>query len=544
MTYRVILVACLLVAPAAGQDSPQYGATFVAMKVPDKVTAWQVFPVTISMRNTGMKAWEGPDIRLRSIDPRDNSHWGTSYILIAQGTTVQPGQEYAFRSYLRAPAKPGKVSFRWQIRKDENAWFGDSTPTRTIEVAPPAAEATEASVPARPAAGDKKVLTFEDFEYEGSFKPPQTVGEARGAFSDAGLALRPLPGGGQRMLMNYTHPEQVLFEIEIPKLAKVTDGRHAHLAAAEVKKVWGPLSLSKSGEEPISPNGGMLWLQESRTLVWTWYHGYKTGEAPPVLGATTLGEDGRATSRGPWYVKAPDDLYKSYWGGVVRLSQSFAEKYTGGRRLALGFGGYYSICGPASRGPALGTIGDPDPKQATLDVTAMLYHRHDSPAVRDGDYFNANCDFWSEQPDGPRRGAWSYDDWCRAGAFIDTPAAHGYIAFVRLGTGRLGYDFGTITSAGSSEYWYVYDPHQLGQAALGRTKPWQVAPASTTRVQYPLGRTVTGACFDDRTGRLYLCVSWAYPEGMESFPVVHVYRLRSEGRDQGGTRDEGRGKRE
>ena len=46
------------------------------------------------------------------------------------------------------------------------------------------------------------------------------------------------------------------------------------------------------------------------------------------------------------------------------------------------------------------------------------------------------------------------------------------------------------------------------------------------KVRYPLGRAVSGACFDSRTGRLYLCVTWAYPEGRESYPMVHVYRVR------------------
>jgi hypothetical protein len=90
----------------------------------------------------------------------------------------------------------------------------------------------------------------------------------------------------------------------------------------------------------------------------------------------------------------------------------------------------------------------------------------------------------------------------------------------------LGYDFGTITSASSSESWYFYDPRQLGEAASGGRLPWEITPSSRVRVNYPLGRTVTGACFDNRTGRLYLCTTWAYPEGREHYPVVHVYRLR------------------
>ena len=27
---------------------------------------------------------------------------------------------------------------------------------------------------------------------------------------------------------------------------------------------------------------------------------------------------------------------------------------------------------------------------------------------------------------------------------------------------------------------------------------------------------------------LYLCVNWAYPEGLEQYPIVHAYRVRNE----------------
>ena len=522
------VAAVIVAAAAAGQPKarPDYDAAFVRMAVPRKVIACQVFAVTITMRNTGRKPWGGWPIRLRSVHPPNGLPWGTEYILIAQGKSVEPGQEYSFTSRLRAAGKARQVGFRWQVCKDGTMRFGEPTPARTIEVAPrPPETATKPAVP-DPRPGGKKVLAFDDFQYVGSFKAPRTVGGARGAFSESGLALRPVTAGRDRLFMNYTHPKQVLFEIEIPELVKVVGGKHAGLKTAEVRKVWGPLKVARSGEEAISPNGGFVWIEKTRTLVWTWYHGYKTGEAPPVLGATRLPDNGEASSYGPWHVSAPSGLYKSYWGGVVALPKAFAERYTGGKALALGYGGYYSICASASRGPALGAIGQPDPKKTSVPVTEMLCHPGNSPARRDGDYFNANCGYWGDQPESPARGTWTYDDWCRAGAFIDAPRGQAYVAFVRLGTGRMGYDFGTITSAGASQAWYFYDPGHLGEAAKGRRKPWQTVPSSMAPVRYPIGRTVTGACFDARTRRLYLCVSWAYPDGMESYPVIHVYGVR------------------
>jgi hypothetical protein len=503
-----------------------YDAQFVRMKVPDRVAAHEVFPVAITVRNTGTKTWEEWPIRLRSVHPQNNLTWGTSYILIAQGTAVQPGDEYTFRSYLRAPADEGKLRFQWQVCKERTTWFGETTPVRTIQVASRPSGAPTTTKRPRQISEGRKVLSFDDFDYVGSFKPPKTVGNARGAYSESGLALRPTAKGRDRLLMNYTHPTQVLFEIEIPQLVKVEAGEHRGLKTAKIEKIWGPLKIPKHGEQAIFPNGGFAWMEETQTLIWTWYHGYKTGDPPPILGATRLSGTGELAFTGPWKVSTPSGLYKSYWGGVIVLPQAFAKQYTGGKRLALGFGGYYSICAPASRGPALGAIPDPVPTQTSVPVTAMLCYPHDTPAPRDGDYFNANCGFWSEQPAGPNHGTWTYDDWCRAGAFVDTSSGHAYVAFVRLGTGRMGYDFGTITSANSSQYWYFYDPSDLGKAARGEKQPSLTSPDSMTRVNYPLGQTVTGACFDAKTRRLYLCVTWAYPEGLESYPVMHVYRVR------------------
>jgi len=516
-------------APAQTASAPaDYDAAYVGMKVPDKVVADQVFRVEITMRNTGAKSWSSWPLRLRAMDPDNNTRWGAGYIIIRQGHTVKPGADYTFTSHLRAPHEPGKASFQWRVCKDGKIWFGQTTPAREIAVAARPAATAPASAPARPKRDPaaKKVLAFKDFQYLGSFKPPPTVAKARGAYSNTGLAVRPMPDGTTRLFVNYTHPAQVLFEIEAPELVRVAGGRHAGLKVAAVKKVWGAIRTAKKGERVIAPNGGFVWDEGRRTLTWTWYHGYKTGPAPPVVGAAKLGADGKVVVSGPWYIPKSVGLYKSYWGGVTRLPKAFAAKYTGGRTLALGFGGYYSICGSASRGPALGAIAEPDPAKRAVEITEMLYYRHGAPAPRDGDYLNANCGYWAEQAESPSKGSWTYNDSCSAGAFVDAPGGAAYIVFARLGTGRLGYDFGSITSAGSAQYWYFYDPEDLGRAAKSLVKPWQIRPATMAKVRYPLGRAVTGAAYDAKARRLYLVCRRAYSLGRESYPCVHVYGLK------------------
>jgi hypothetical protein len=189
----------------------------------------------------------------------------------------------------------------------------------------------------------------------------------------------------------------------------------------------------------------------------------------------------------------------------------------------LGFGGYYSICAPASRGPALGAIPDPIEGQTAVHVTEMLYHPHDAPQHGTATTSMPTAGSGTISPPEPSKELWSYDDWCRAGTFVETEAGHAYVALSVWA--RAGWD----TTSEPSPARARRSPGtatirtDLGAAARGQKPPWQVAPVPMTRVQYPLGRTVTGACFDARSGRLYLCLSWAYPDGRESFPVVHVY---------------------
>jgi len=336
--------ACVL--PAAADEpgaktggTSDYDAAFVSQAVPEEVAAHEVFSVKITLRNTGTQSWGSWPIRLRSVGPENNTRWGTSYILVRQGRRVESGQEYTFASRLRAPGEAGQAAFQWRMCKDGRTWFGETTPEKVIRVkpAPPPAATRPAATPR--AADGKKVLGFDDFAYAGSFKLPRTVEKARGAFSATGIALRPTEDGPPRLLVNYTHPKRMLFEVEVPDPVKVADGGHGALATATVAKVWGGLGMPADGTRGIGPNGGFVWVPETRVLMWTWYHGYKTGAAPPVLGATKLGDDGKLTYYGPWRVKAPHGLYKSYWGGVVRLPEDFARRYTGGKTLALGFGG-------------------------------------------------------------------------------------------------------------------------------------------------------------------------------------------------------------
>jgi hypothetical protein len=523
-------IASFSAEPATQPDVPALDAAYVRMEVPDKVRAGQVFAVTITMKNTGRDQW-GDGMKLLSQDPVGNETWGTSFIIMGQGKNAKPGEEFTFASGLKAPPEPGKYAFRWRVaRNRDGVMFGQPTERKviTVEPAPPL---PAPKPPVQDPAG-KHVLTFADFEYAGSFKVPRRVEKQDSTYSASGLALRTMPDGGKRLFMNY---RGVVFEADVPPLVRLVDGDHGPLRTAEVKRIWGRLTVGEDRKTAISANSGHHWDESRKLLYWSSYHGYYTGHSRPVLAASKIDETGRVTHLGPWSVPDAIGHFKGYWGGVTKLSADFAKKHTGGRTLALGFGGYYSICATTSQGPALAAIARPDPAKPVLDMVDLLavpWGRHE-PAPRDGNYLLVRENWGGRHPVNARQGTWTMKDVVRAGIFIDLPDKHGYIAFALLATGRIGYDYGHITSAGSADWWYFYDPADLGKVATGLAKPWDVRPHSMTKVRYPSaaggkpapkgGAAVSGACFDEQARLLYLykrsCID-------NRFPCVHVYRAK------------------
>jgi hypothetical protein len=142
---------------------------------------------------------------------------------------------------------------------------------------------------------EKRVLTFHDFEYAGSFRPPC------GTWTETGLAFRRMKDGTRRLFVN----ERGIREIEVPPLVKLDGANFAALKTAEVKKVWGDLGISiPKGQdvERVGPNAGFWWDEAKRTLYWTWYHGYWTGGPLPVLGASSTRSGAvTALSIGSWW---------------------------------------------------------------------------------------------------------------------------------------------------------------------------------------------------------------------------------------------------
>ena len=68
--------------------------------------------------------------------PQDNATWG-GRVFIFPGKTVEPKKKITFGFTVTAPEKPGTYDFQWRMLREGQAWFGEESKNKTIEVVAP-----------------------------------------------------------------------------------------------------------------------------------------------------------------------------------------------------------------------------------------------------------------------------------------------------------------------------------------------------------------------------------------------------------------------
>ena len=512
----------------------------------------QVFQFAVTYKNTGTATW-GQHLSekgergasLLSRDPDYNDTFGTAYISPGQTQVCAPGKTHLYNASLRAPANPGVYTTTWQMadwiipyRVDyqTKSFYGERVSV-TINVV------ARTELPPEPNPRIPGLIDVSDFEYKGSFSLPKVpdVPQDEKAFFNSGITLRTV-AGEKRMLLTTGTYNQYLYDVAIPELGKFVGNDFSAVPTAELRTMYGNLVKN----ENANTNGTMWYDAENDLLYWTNYHAYyTTGFAAlfPVLRSAKL-DGGVLTEVKQWHLPASTPSnYKSFWGGVTKIPNGFAEKYTNGHKIALGFGGAYSIIQTASMGPSIAAI-TPNMQTGVMDIQNIMYYPFPETCIRDGNYFYS--DFSTGNPTFPWLGTWTNGDRIYSGLFIDTPNKKGYIAFVNQVIGRLGYDYGGSNWNGISQnVWYVYDYETLGKAATGEIPNNGIEPASISIVEYPHDLTkksqyVAGSCFDPETGLLYLYTMKALKRlSMYDDPVVHVYSLKDAETPTGDDSDEG-----
>lgn len=110
-----------------------YEASFVSQSVPTSMKTGQEYEVTVRMRNEGSGRWLGRStFHLGSEGPMDNMTWAVRRATLA--SDVAPGDTATFTFKVKAPVTPGTYPFSWRMLIERVEWFGQPTPSVSINV--------------------------------------------------------------------------------------------------------------------------------------------------------------------------------------------------------------------------------------------------------------------------------------------------------------------------------------------------------------------------------------------------------------------------
>jgi len=108
-------------------------AAFVSQSVPATMAPGNVYPVSVTMQNTGSTTWSPGSVSLGSQNPVDNTAWGPSRVALP--SSVAPGASVTFSFNVTAPSAVGPYNFQWRVLEGASSWFGATTTNVAVTVA-------------------------------------------------------------------------------------------------------------------------------------------------------------------------------------------------------------------------------------------------------------------------------------------------------------------------------------------------------------------------------------------------------------------------
>jgi hypothetical protein len=376
----------------------------------------------------------------------------------------------------------------------------------------------------------RKVLTKDDFEFIGSFALPRMVLGHSTAYGETGFAMRRFDGKLRFITATHRYSEDALYEFEFPGFG-LEDKKWP---VAKVVKEWGKDIYADSrkikGGKESGVVEGLHYDERTNRLYYnfgSWYNIPPTND--PAVGFAILNDDQVARAGTAW--KSPDNHTahnQKIRGGSLIIPDWFASTYLDGRRLGIGFGGYYSGVSPCSKGPFLAAAREPSDNVAggTLDLVTLIDHPDAHWGTRDPDY-KSEIE-WAPNPRG-NVGYWgAMDETFGAGIWIDLPDKHGLLIGSNMGHGRVWYEMSDRHSERLEGWWWIYNPAELAEVATRRRNPWDCTP-NFWKVSYqpkPHRIKTSGFCFDQATRTLFVLCPFSYFDGPEAYPLVHGYRIK------------------
>ncbi len=401
---------------------------------------------------------------------------------------------------------------------------------------------------------DRALISKNNFTYLGAIALPTTANGWSTSYSAGGLAHRTVNGELRFFTTSHVYSGGLIYETNAPEFRTTPPYN-----TASVVRNWGDVYSGKKvlfnggGSNELNggnPTNGIYYDQALNRLYWAYGHWYNTENTNnPSFGYSTLDDNsGVATGVGAWnFVNRGEKFVR---GGLVRIPEWFATRFTGGRSLGVGLGGYYSIIASGSAGIAVTAVSDPDinqsPHSTSLNHTPLVGYPFSAP-----DRMSRNADYTSfydggSYPTTPGAwnpsggvGKWTWSDMFRGSAvWIDNlPNVHGLLVIGKIGHGNVWYEGSTLHAERGSFSWFVYNPRDLSKTASGQLEQWQVQPqAEWTDSNLPLpsldqngwggeGWSVVSASYDESTKRLYVLVTMSYQNGVEWYPYIHAFQL-------------------
>lgn len=112
---------------------PAQTSECLQMTAPTLMFPGQTYWVTVVMRNTGETTWRSwTNHSLGSQNPQDNQTFQKPRVPVPY--SVAPGTQAIFNFPVIAPSVPGLYPLQFRMVQDWVEWFGDFTPTVTVEV--------------------------------------------------------------------------------------------------------------------------------------------------------------------------------------------------------------------------------------------------------------------------------------------------------------------------------------------------------------------------------------------------------------------------
>ena len=387
------------------------------------------------------------------------------------------------------------------------------------------------------------VVNQSSFTYLGSFALPQSANGADTSNSFGGLAYRYVNGNLQFFTTQSGGP---VYEFNYPGIGV----DQSNLPQAQVVNNWGNIY---SGQEAVGNTAGSIWTyglyydQGANRLYWTYGNDYNaTNPYNPSFGYSTLNDaTGVGAGVGAWSLAGRPEKFDR--GGIVQIPQWFANSYTGGDTLGVGFGGYFSVISAGvSMGPALAAVAPPNPATNADDSAVpnvpLIGYPYGAPdrGHRDTAY-SSSYDITTPGGWNPANGTgyltWS-DSIFDGGAWIDTPTMQGVLMIAKVGQGNVWYQASDRHAQSGAFEWMVYNPADLAAVASGAKQQWQIQPEyEWTTPALPLGESqagysgdgvqnVEGVAFDPTSNRLYVLESAAANfNGFESWPEIYVFQV-------------------